>query len=135
MKRIIGAAAAAAILAGLAGCGAEDTAQAPAEEPVAAAPANDDERMCRAVEADLSVGDKRLDNVDAGESERVLRIVEDLERRLDRYAGAGDDLKAAVQEIADHYRAAAGKLGKSEAYAAEVVKLRAAQTKLLGTCS
>lgn len=138
MKRYIGAAVAVLALAGLAGCtssGADAAENTPAaQEPAASVPANDDERVCRAVAADLEVGDKRLDNVEAGESDRVLRIVEDLEGRIERYPAAGAELKKQVQVVADHYSAAASKLGKA-GYAAEVVKLRAAQTKLLGMCS
>lgn len=148
MKRtynVLAAVAAVAMLGGLAGCSGStaDAAeskpaaeQAAPEAPAApAAPANDDERVCRAVVADLEVGDKRLDNVAAGEADRVLSIVEDLEGRLERYPAAKADLKAQVQKVADAYSAAASKLGDADAYAAQVVKVRTAQAKLLGMCS
>lgn len=151
MKRtynVLAAAAAVAVLGGLAGCtssGAGAAETKPAEQstttleespaPVRTAPANADEAMCVAITADTDVGDKRLDNVEAGDEDRVTRIVEDLEGRLERYPAAGAELKAQVQTVADHYAAAASKLGNPSAYAAEVVKLRAAQTKMLGMCS
>jgi len=147
MKRAcktLAAAAAVALLGGLAGCTSSnagaaetrpaETQQEQANEP-ASVPANDDERVCRAVEADLGVGDKRLDNVEAGEEDRVLRIAEDLEGRLGRYPAAGADLKTQVQEVADLYGVAASKLADADAYAAQVVKVRAAQAELLAMCS
>lgn len=146
MKRtynVLAAAAAAAMLGGLAGCSGStaDAAESkPAAEQAAApeaptVPANDDERVCRAVTADLEVGDKRLDNVDAGEAARVLSVAEDIEGRLERYPAARADLKDQVQKVADAYSAAASKLADADAYAAQVVKVRTAQTKLLGMCS
>jgi hypothetical protein len=160
MKRtynVLAAVAAVAVLGGLGGCTssgagaaetkpAEQQTSAPEESPapVRTAPANADESMCVAITADTDVGDKRLDNaasnVASGDSaaaqgERVLRITEDLEGRLTRYPDARAELKAAVQKVADHYSAAASKLADADAYAAEVVKLRAAQTKMLGMCS
>ena len=150
MKRIITAVLATVAIAGLSGCAAAKTDQAaaaPAAKATTAAastPANDDQRVCRAVQADTEVGDARLDNAAsnvaggkpvAEQAARLTRIVEDIEGRVTQYPDATAKLKADVQALADHYAAAAKKLSKPTAYAAEVVDLRAAQVKLLKGCA
>lgn len=128
--------AAVAVLGGLAGCTSSSAGAAEDDAaPAVTAPADDTQRMCRAVAADTSVGDRRLDDVTAADAARVLRVATDLEGRLRQYPGAGTALKQQVQVVADEYKAAAGKAAKAKAFDAEVVKLRAAQTKLAGMCS
>lgn len=154
MKRTYKAAAvvaAAMALSGLASCTAANTDKAAAAPEKAAAvettspqatqaPTTDDdneatnERVCRATAADVEVGDRRLDNVEAGDSERVLRIAQDLQGRLDQYPGSHSALQAQVRRVADAYGAAAAALGGS-GYAAQVVKVRAAQAGLAFLCA
>lgn len=128
--------AAAAVLGGMSGCTSNSASAAEDDTmPAVTAPADDTQRMCRAVTADTSVGDARLDSASASDAARVLRVAADLEGRLTQYPAASAALKKQVQVVADAYTAAAGKLGKAKAFDAEVAKLRAAQTKLAGMCS